>query len=103
MVLWCAPIEVMTEPSCSTATPSASIGPDVIGSGRPSGKRWRHRRLIPSTEAVKYICDPSGAQLAEVQAPRGPIDLALDRPSRKIRRQGPQFPFSSISTTKADL
>src|SRR5215831_15347935 len=93
----------MMEPSCSTATPSASIGPDVIGSGFPSGKRCRHKRLVPSAEAVKYICVPSGDQPAELHEPCGPIDFVPERPSREISRHGPQFPFSSISTTNADL
>src|SRR5438445_13154386 len=93
----------MMEPSRSTATPSASMGPEVMGSGVPSGTRWRHKRLVPSTEAVKYIRDPSGDQPAELQGACGPIDLAAKLPSREIRRQGAQSPFSSISTTKADL
>src|SRR5271169_279708 len=104
MALSCTPMEVMMEwPSCSTAIPSASIGPDVIRSGSPSGKRWRHRWLCPSAEAVRYIHDPSGDQPTDVHGPWGPIGLAAKRLSREISRQSAQPPLSSISTTNADL
>src|SRR5882672_10756608 len=97
-------MEVMMErPSCSTATPSASIGPDVISSASPPTKRWRHKWLCPSTEAVKYIHDPSGDQPADLHGPCGPTGLAPKWPSREISRQGAQSPFSFISITKADL
>src|SRR5438270_7028659 len=94
---------IMERPSCSTATPSASIGPGVISSGSPPAKRWRHKWLCPSTKAVKYIHDPSGDQPADLQGPWGPIGLAPKRPSREISLQGAQPRFSSISTIKADL
>src|SRR5882757_8771449 len=104
MALSCTPIEVMMErPSCSTAIPSDSIGPDVINSGPPSGKRWRHKWLCPSIEAVKYIHVPSGDQPADRHGPWGPIGLGSKRPSMEISRQGAQPAFSSISTTNADL
>src|SRR5947209_5023328 len=104
MELACTPIEVMMEPSGSTATPSASIGPDVIASGFPFGKRWRHKRLCPSNEAVKYIHNPSGDQPVDLHGPPcGPMGLATKLPSSDISRQGAQSPFPSISTTNADL
>src|SRR5450432_3643426 len=104
MALSCTPIEVMMErPSGSTATPSASIGPDVIGSGSTCGKRWRHKWLCPSTAAVKYIHEPSGDQPADLHGPWGPMGLASKRPSSEIIRQGLQPEFSSISATNADL
>src|SRR6185369_3089652 len=63
--LSCTPMEVIMErPSFSTATPSASMGPVVIGSGSPPENRWRHKRLFPSTAAVRYIHAPSGDQPA---------------------------------------
>ena len=78
----------MERPSGSTATPSASTVPDVICSGFASGKRWRHRWLCPSTEAVKYIHDPSGDQPADLHGPFGPIGLTSKRPSSEISRHG---------------
>ena len=76
----------------------------MIRSGTPSGKRWRHRWLCPSTEAVKYIHEPSGAQPTDLQGPFGPVGLAAKLPSREISQQGAQPLFLSIlATTKADL
>src|SRR5579884_2424168 len=104
MELSCTPIEVMMErPSCSTATPSASAGPDVSCSGLPSGKCCRHKWLCPSTAAVKYIHDPSGDQPADLHGPSGPIGRASKRPTREINRHGVHAPASFISTTRADL
>ena len=93
----------MERPFFSTATPSASIGPGVISSGSPPGKRWRYKWLCSSKEAVKYIHEPSGDQPTDVHGPEGPMGPASKLPLREIRRQGAHCPFSSISTTRAAL
>src|SRR3954463_16393962 len=104
MALSCTPIEVIMEwPSGSTATPSASTGPDVICSGFPSEYRWRHKWLWPSTNAVKYMHEPSGDQPADLHGPSGPMAFASKPPSSEIRRQRVQRPISFISITSADL
>jgi hypothetical protein len=47
----------------------------VISSASPPAKRWRQRWLCPSTEAVKYIRDPSRDQPADLHVPRGLLIL----------------------------
>src|SRR5580704_656434 len=102
MVLSWTPSDVIIErPSPSTAMPSSSVGPDVICSGWPLGKRWRHRWLCASVAAVKYIQEPSGDQPADRQAPSGPIGRGGDLASIEMSRHGAQPPLSFISTTKA--
>src|SRR6185295_15551871 len=58
-------------PSGATAIPSSAVGPAVICSGLPSGKRWRQMWPAPTAFDVKYIQFPSGDHAANVQAPPG--------------------------------
>src|ERR1700684_1989683 len=88
-------------PSGSATTPYSSVGPEVICSACPSGKRCRQRWLCPSSKMMKYIEPPSGDHAAEVQELYGPTLRDEFCPSRLTSRHGAQSPFPSISTTKA--
>src|SRR5258708_5125320 len=82
------------------AMPSSSVGPDVICSGAPFGKRCRQVWKEPPALELKYIHLPSGDQAANVHAtPCGPTECPAELPSIGTRRQGSQAP--SISTISA--
>src|SRR5690349_14223922 len=105
MLLCRTPTAVTNErPSGAMAIPSSSVGPEVICSGCPSGKRCRQVWNAPLELELKYIHLPSGDQAAKWHEPSsGPIGLAGDLPSKGTRRQGPKPPPASISTTSTDL
>src|SRR5215831_876968 len=95
-----APIDVISDPSLSATTPRSSLViPNVICSGAPSGKRWRHRCDSPDAATAKYIQRPSGDHAAAVQeAWDGPTEIPEEELSNGTSRQG-SHPFVSISTT----
>src|SRR5262249_14885297 len=104
-LLCLAPTAVTNErPSGAMAIPSSSVGPEVICSGCPSGKRCRQVWKTPPALELKYIHCPSSDHAANVHhAPGGPTGFAGELPSKGARRQGPKPPRSFISTTRTDL
>src|ERR1700691_5699631 len=95
--------ETMERPSRVMAMPASWAGPEVICSGLPAGKGWRHRWLEPLRDALKYIHFPSGDQVAEVHGPGGPTCEPNELPSKGTNRQRCQAPVGPISTTKTQL
>src|SRR5262245_36092311 len=85
------------------AMPSSSLGPEVICSGWPSGKRCLQVWKVPPALELKYIHLPSGGQAAKVQpASGGPTCRPAELPSKGTSLQG-SHAARSISTTSAHL
>src|SRR5258708_33343558 len=95
------PTEVIRErPSGATATPSSSVGPNVICSGSPEGQRCRHMWKLPPAATLKYIQRPSGDHPPAVHLPGGPTWRPSELPSNGTTRHGIQVPLWSISTSR---
>ena len=100
-----SPTAVMNErPSAAMASPSSSVGPEVICSGRPSGKRCRQAWKAPPESEVKYIHSPSGDHAAKEHWPvGGPTCCPAELPSSGARRHRTRAPRSFISTRSIHL
>src|SRR5262245_49850661 len=105
MELCINPTDVMKErPSGAMASPSSSVGPEVICSGSPSGNRCRHVWKAPLKLELKDSHFPSGDQAAKVQAPpAGPTWCPTELPSSGATRQCTIPPRSFISTNSIHL
>src|SRR5262249_46033497 len=84
--------------------PSSSVGPEVICSGSPSGKRCRQIWNIPPAFELKYIHFPSGDHAPKWHAASGgPTNFAGELPSKGTRRQGSNPLLAFISTISTEV
>src|ERR1022692_1389747 len=85
-------------PSGAATTDSSWVGPEVICSGAPSGKRCRQICEPLPVVAVMYIHRPSGDHAAEEQRrPDGPTLRPAELPSKGSTRHSWMTPAESIS------